>query len=198
MSAKTVEITGLERDVMLRLEGPSAGALADADRRGIGYTLIHVGADDGEPQGSFERAHHRVEPGRLAVLAPRLRSRENMLVTCLAFAYRYGIPAETDWVIDVRFLENPYWVEELRPLDGRDPRVRDYVLGQSEAVACLDALEAALLTVLPAYRRRGRTELTVAFGCTGGRHRSVAMAEEMARRLSRAESLVVEVRARDL
>lgn len=193
-----VELTGIDGDVMLRLVGPAADALAEADRRGVSYTLVHVGQDDGEPGGTFERAHHRIASAELSALATRLRSRDGMVVTCLAFAFRNGIPAESDWVVDARFLENPYWVEELRPLDGRDQRVRDYVLGQPEASACLDGLEATLLGVLPAYRRRGRMGLTIAFGCTGGRHRSVVLAEEMARRLNRIEDLAVEVKARDL
>jgi UPF0042 nucleotide-binding protein len=198
MSGSTVGLTGIERDVMLRLQDGVAAALKDADRRGIAYILVHVGPDQGEPGGSHERAHHRVEAAQLPELAHRLRSRETMLVTCLAFAFRNGIPPESAWVIDARFLDNPYWVEELRPLDGRDHRVQEYVLGQPEAVELLDGLEGTLRSILPAYRRRGRMELTVAFGCTGGRHRSVVLAGEMAKRLSGFEGIEVEVRLRDL
>ena len=97
-----------------------------------------------------------------------------------------------------RFLDNPYWVPELRPLDGRDAPVRDHVLGQPAAGALLDGLEATVVPILPAYAERGRTELTVAFGCTGGRHRSVALAAEFARRLDRVEGIDVECRLRDL
>jgi UPF0042 nucleotide-binding protein len=101
-------------------------------------------------------------------------------------------------VIDVRLLDNPYWVEELRPLDGRDARVRDYVLGQPAARDLLDNLERTLRNAIPHYRERGRSQLVVAFGCTGGRHRSVAMAREMANRLNNLEGADVEFTAREL
>jgi UPF0042 nucleotide-binding protein len=101
-------------------------------------------------------------------------------------------------VVDTRFLDNPYWVPELRPLDGRDPRVRDFVLGQPAARAMLEGLEATLVPILPAYVERGRTELTVALGCTGGRHRSVALAAELARRLGHVEGIEVACRFQEL
>jgi hypothetical protein len=176
----------------------TAAELREADRQGIRYTLVHVGPDDGEPEGTYARAHHRVESAELAALAGKLRSRERMVVTCLAFAFKNGLPGGADWVVDGRFLENPYWVEELRPLDGTDPRVRDYVLGQPAAVEALDNLEQTLRPLIPRYRERGRMELMVAFGCTGGRHRSVVLATEMALRLSTLEGVDVEVSARDL
>jgi UPF0042 nucleotide-binding protein len=101
-------------------------------------------------------------------------------------------------VVDTRFLDNPYWVPDLKPLDGRDPRVREYVLGQPAAGCLLDGLKATLVPLLPDYRRQGRMELTIAFGCTGGQHRSVALAEEMARRLSALPEVDAVFRARDL
>jgi rhodanese/phosphatase family RapZ-like protein len=174
------------------------GVLREADARGVRYVLVHHGPDDGVPDGTYARAHHRVERAELPGLARRLRSRERLLVTCLAFAFKNGIPAESAWVVDTRFLDNPYWVPELRPLDGRDAPVRDHVLGQPAAGALLDGLEATVVPILPAYAERGRMELTVAFGCTGGRHRSVALAAEFARRLDRVEGIDVECRLRDL
>jgi hypothetical protein len=176
----------------------TAAELREADRQGIRYTLVHVGPDDGEPEGTYARAHHRVESAELAALAGKLRSRERMVVTCLAFAFKNGLPGGADWVVDGRFLENPYWVEELRPLDGTDPRVRDYVLGQPAAVEALDNLEQTLRPLIPRYRERGRMELMVAFGCTGGRHRSVVLATEMARRLATLDGVEVEFVARDM
>jgi RNase adaptor protein for sRNA GlmZ degradation len=173
-------------------------ALRQADAVGIAYVLVHHGPDDGVAGGTYERAHHRVEVAELPQLARSLRSREGMLVTCLAFAFRQGIPAESAWVIDARFLENPFWVPELRELDGLDARVRDYVMGQPAAAALLDGLESTLRSAIPAYRARGRMELTIAFGCTGGRHRSVVLAAEMGRRLTGLEGIEVEFRARDL
>jgi UPF0042 nucleotide-binding protein len=121
-----------------------------------------------------------------------------MLISCLAFGYKRGIPDGAAWVVDVRLLDNPYWVDELRPLDGRDARVRDYVLNQPVARDLLDNLERTLKNALPHYRERGRSQLIVAFGCTGGRHRSVVMASEMAERLKHIEGVDVEFSARDI
>jgi hypothetical protein len=172
--------------------------LREADSRGVRYVLVHHGPDDGVPEGTYARAHHRVESRQLPELARRLRSRDRPLVTCLAFAYKNGIPEGSAWVIDTRFLDNPYWVPELRELDGRDPRVREYVLGQAAAGSLLDGLEATLVPLLAAYAVRGRMELTIAFGCTGGHHRSVALAAEFARRLHGVQGIDVACRFREL
>ena len=187
-----------DADGVLALRGDSAVVLKDADARGIRYVLIHVGTADGKAGGSHDRAHHRVDIAQLRELAQQLKSRERMLITCLAFGYKRGIPDGAAWVVDVRLLDNPYWVDELRPLDGRDARVRDFVLDQAAARDLLDNLERTLKNALPYYREHGRSQLIVAFGCTGGRHRSVAMAREMAARLERLEGVDVEFTARDL
>lgn len=187
-----------DSDGVLALRGDGAVVLKDADARGIRYVLIHVGTDDGKAGGSHDRAHHRVDIAQLRELAQQLKSRERMLITCLAFGYKRGIPDGAAWVVDVRLLDNPYWVDELRPLDGRDARVRDFVLDQAAARDLLDNLERTLKNALPHYREHGRSQLIVAFGCTGGRHRSVAMAKEMAARLERLEGVDVEFTARDL
>ena len=187
-----------DADGVLALRGDSAVVLKDADARGIRYVLIHVGTADGKAGGSHDRAHHRVDIAQLRELAQQLKSRERMLITCLAFGYKRGIPDGAAWVVDVRLLDNPYWVDELRPLDGRDARVRDFVLDQAAARDLLDNLERTLKNALPHYREHGRSQLIVAFGCTGGRHRSVAMAKEMAARLERLEGVDVEFTARDL
>jgi hypothetical protein len=193
-----VEPPAGDGDAVFGLPEESAPALRDADRRGLRYVLVHNGPDDGEPEGSYARAHHRVEASELAELARRLRGRDRMEVTCMAFAFKNGLPPESGWVVDARCLDNPYWVPELKPLDGRHPQVRDYVLRQPAAACLLDGLEATLAPLLAEYRGRGRMELTVAFGCTGGRHRSVVLAQEMARRLSAIPELGVFFRARDL
>ena len=182
---------------MLPLRGDAVAVLKDADAQNIRYVLVHVGAGDGRAGGSHERAHHRVDVAQLRELAQQLRSRERLLITCLAFGYKTGIPDGAAWVVDVRLLENPYWVEELRPLDGRDPRVREYVVKQPAAQQLLDNLETTLRAAIPHYRERGRSHLVVAFGCTGGRHRSVAMAQEMAARLENLDSTDVEFSSRD-
>lgn len=187
-----------DADGVLALRGDSAVVLKDADAQGIRYVLVHVGSDDGKRGGSHERAHHRVDVAQLRELAQQLKSRERMLITCLAFGYKRGIPDAAAWVVDVRMLNNPYWVDELRPLDGRDAPVRDYVLGQAAARDLLDNLERTLKNALPHYRDRGRSQLIVAFGCTGGRHRSVVVAREMAARLERLGDVDVEFTARDL
>lgn len=187
-----------EGDLMVWLDAPSAASLVEADRRGLSYVLVHHGADDGEEAGTHARAHHRVATEELPGLARRLRSRERMLVSCLAFGYKNGLPAQADWVIDCRLLENPYWVPELKELSGSDQPVVDFVLGQPAATQLLDALEGMLRDAIPLYARRGRSQLTVAFGCTGGRHRSVVMAREMARRLLDAGEVDVEAATRDL
>jgi RNase adapter protein RapZ len=106
-----------------------------------------------------------------------------MQTTLVSFGYKHGLPLDVDIVLDCRFLPNPHWVEELRPQVGLDEPVRRYVLGQPAAEDFLDRLEDLLTLLLPAYVAEGKAYLTVAFGCTGGRHRSVAIAEEMARRL---------------
>jgi len=187
-----------DSDGVLPLRGDSAVVLKDADERGIKYVLVHVGSDDGKAGGSHDRAHHRVDVAQLRELAQQLKSRERMLITCLAFGYKRGIPEGAAWVVDVRLLDNPYWVDELRPLDGRDPRVREFVLAQPAAKNLLANLERTLKDALPHYRERGRSQLIVAFGCTGGRHRSVAMAKEMAARLERLDGVDVEFKPRDL
>lgn len=186
-----------DADAVLPLRGDVVQQLKDADAQNIRYVLVHVGTADGRAGGSHDRAHHRVDVAQLRELAQTLRSRDRLLVTCLSFGYKNGIPDGASWVIDVRLLDNPYWVEELRPLDGRDPRVRDYVVTQTAAQELLDNLDKTLRAAIPHYRERGRSQLVVAFGCTGGRHRSVAMASEMASRLSHIDGVDVEFTARD-
>jgi P-loop ATPase protein family len=187
-----------DADGVMALRGDGPVILKYADSRGIRYVLVHVGSDDGRSGGSHDRAHHRVDIAQLRELAQQLRSRERMLIKCLAFGYKRGIPDGAAWVVDVRLLDNPYWVDELRPLDGRDARVREFVLNQPAARDLLDNLERTLSSALPHYRERGRSQLIVAFGCTGGRHRSVVMAKEMAARLETIEGVDVEFDARDI
>src|SRR3954463_1492749 len=105
---------------------------------------------------------------------------QRLQVAIESFRYQYGLPLDADIVMDVRFLPNPHWEELLRPLTGHDPAVRDYVLERSDTTVFLERLEELLRTVLPAYQAEGRSYLTIAIGCTGGRHRSVAVAEELA------------------
>jgi UPF0042 nucleotide-binding protein len=115
----------------------------------------------------------------------------------VSFGYKYGLPVDADLVVDCRFLPNPHWVPELRPLTGRDAAVRDYVLGQRGAKEFLDAYTEVLRLLADGYEREGKHYVTLAIGCTGGKHRSVAMAEQFAGRL-RAEGIEVQVTHRDL
>ncbi len=103
-----------------------------------------------------------------------------MQTSVVSFGYKHGLPLDVDLVFDCRFLPNPHWVNDLRPLTGLDRRVRDYVLDQPEAKEFLDKLEQLLELLLPAYVKEGKSYLSIAVGCTGGNHRSVVMAEELA------------------
>jgi UPF0042 nucleotide-binding protein len=120
-----------------------------------------------------------------------------MQTTLVSFGYKHGLPLDTDLVIDCRFLPNPHWIDELRPLTGLDEPVRDYVLGQPIAAEFLDELRRLLTLLLPAYVAEGKSYLTIAFGCTGGRHRSVAISEEIAAGL-RAGGFDLRVTHRDV
>jgi UPF0042 nucleotide-binding protein len=111
-----------------------------------------------------------------------------MGVTVVSFGFRYGIPSHADLVLDVRFLPNPYFVPELKPYTGLEPGVRDYVLGQKDAAPFLDRVTDLCAFLIPRYRAEGKSYLTLAIGCTGGRHRSVAIAAALAGRLRESGS----------
>jgi UPF0042 nucleotide-binding protein len=119
--------------------------------------------------------------------------RTGLTISLVSFGFKHGVPFDADLVFDVRFLPNPHFVEGLRPLDGRDARVREFILSHAESRELLRRLEDFLGFVLPAYQREGKAYLTVAIGCTGGRHRSVALVEELKgflQRLGLAASVV--------
>ncbi|KAA8822623.1 RNase adapter RapZ [Bifidobacterium vespertilionis] len=118
-------------------------------------------------------------------------------VHIFSFGFKYGIPLDADFVADVRFLPNPFWVPQLRELTGLDKPVSDYVLSSQGAGEFLDAYETAIVTAIQGYAREDKHFVTIAVGCTGGQHRSVAMSEELARRL-RLHGLNVTVSAREL
>ena len=109
-----------------------------------------------------------------------------LVATVVSFGFKYGLPVDADLVVDCRFLPNPHWVEELRPQNGRNPAVRDFVLGQPAAGEFLDNYEAVLRTLADGYVREGKHFVTLAVGCTGGKHRSVVIAEELTARLRTA------------
>ncbi len=118
-------------------------------------------------------------------------------VTVVSFGYKYGLPVDADMVVDCRFLPNPHWIPELAPLSGLDEPVREYVLGQPGAADFLRAYTESLQIVLSAYERSGKHFVTLAIGCTGGKHRSVAISEEIAARI-RTHWQAVQVSHRDL
>jgi UPF0042 nucleotide-binding protein len=119
-------------------------------------------------------------------------------ITVMSFGYKYGLPSDADHVADCRFLPNPFWIPELKPLTGQDPRVSEYVLGLPGAQEFIDGYVQALVPVLDGYGRENKRHATIALGCTGGKHRSVAMAEALKARLSVLPGLAVSVKHRDL
>ncbi len=118
-------------------------------------------------------------------------------VSVVSFGYKHGLPVDADMVADCRFLPNPHWIPELAPLTGRDKPVIDYVLGQPGASDFLDAFARAVKIALAGYDKSGRHYVLIAVGCTGGKHRSVAMADELARRLA-PDWLGIQVTHRDI
>ena len=120
-----------------------------------------------------------------------------LVITLITFGYKYGVPYDLDLMFDLRFLPNPHFVPELKDRTGEDPRVREYVTAGDESVEFLDRLQQFLEYVLPRYRREGKSYLTIGFGCTGGRHRSVAVAVTIAERL-RASGYEVNLKHRDM
>lgn len=121
---------------------------------------------------------------QIKTMVPHLDECRSTRVNFISFGYKYGHPMDADMVFDARFMPNPYWVDELRDLTGGEEPVREYVMGEPEAGAFLDNITSLLNLVLPSYQRERRPYLTVAVGCTGGRHRSVVIAGELARRFS--------------
>ncbi|MGH2829607.1 MAG: RNase adapter RapZ [Actinomycetota bacterium] len=134
---------------------------------------------------------------RIATTFSRQPLEARLRVTVVSFGYKHGIPLDADIVMDVRFLPNPHWVDELRPLTGTDAPVRDYVLGRDATRDFLTRFEELLGVLIPGYLAEGKHYLTVGVGCTGGRHRSVVIAEEVAE-LLRDRGLLVAVEHRDV
>jgi RNase adapter protein RapZ len=124
-------------------------------------------------------------------------SAAEVTVTVTSFGFKFGIPPDAGWVVDARMVRNPFWVPELRSSTGLDPSVRDYVLEDAVAHELIDRAHALLLWSSQRYAERGREVLSFAVGCTGGRHRSVAIVEALAERL-RGDGLTVTVTHRDV
>lgn len=173
--------------------------------QGDGRILDGIAAERAVLGDLRERADTLIDTSDLNVhdLAREVRSviagstADVLRVSVLSFGFKYGIPLDADHVVDVRFLANPYWVTELRHLTGRDGPVRDYVLGLPGAVTFIDRYVDALEPVLAGYLHEEKRYVTIAVGCTGGKHRSVAISEAIAARL-RDRGHRVAVAARDL
>lgn len=123
---------------------------------------------------------------------------KNLYITVLSFGFKYGIPQDADLVFDVRFLPNPYYIEELRPMSGNDREVRDYVMDNEKAGIFLDKLTDLIEFLIPNYIAEGKTQLVIGIGCTGGKHRSVTLANELFSRLEEAESYGIRIEHRDI
>ena len=135
---------------------------------------------------------------RMLKFAGGVDSASPLTVNVTSFGFKRGVPSDADLLFDVRFLPNPHFVPSLRPLDGRQVRVARHVLRSATAAKFLRLTAALLLFLLPQYIAEGKSYLTVAIGCTGGRHRSVAIAEALARRLKRVKGIQLRVRHRDV
>ena len=135
---------------------------------------------------------------RLFAVVPRGADTDELRIDIVTFGFKYGIPLEADLVFDVRFLTNPYWDPQLKPLSGLEEPVRDFVLGQPTAVRFLELVTELLELTVPAYRAEGKEQLRVALGCTGGYHRSIALAEELRSRLAKVPGASVAVFHREL
>src|SRR5579864_6885428 len=124
-----------------------------------------------------------------ALITERFREQKaekTVLVSCVSFGYRHGVPEDADLVFDVRFLPNPHFVPEFRPLTGRDSRVARYILSFPQTQEFISRISELLVYLLPHYVREGKSYLTISFGCTGGQHRSVMIAEDVGKRLRKA------------
>lgn len=122
----------------------------------------------------------------------------NLFINIISFGFKYGIPNDSDMVFDVRFLPNPYYVDKLRYLSGNDKEVQDYVMESPEAGIFLDKLEDMLEFLIPNYVKEGKTQLVISIGCTGGRHRSVTLANALYERLKEKTSYGLRVEHQDL
>lgn len=166
---------------------------APLDGHQIRYWLVEVGTPKGPSLVEPVRRPHRhllaLDESSTAYLSQLLddwRDRDQVRVDCFNFAFREGLPAEADWVLDTRFLDSPYWVPELRSRRGDDPDVRRQVMAQPGAERLVTGFLEVLVELLPLYRSQRRSVLRVAVGCTGGQHRSVAVATEIAERISKS------------
>ena len=122
----------------------------------------------------------------------------NLFITVLSFGFKYGIPVDSDLVFDVRFLPNPYYIEELRPKTGNDPEIQQFVMEKSQATEFLNKLEDMLRFLIPNYIDEGKNQLVISIGCTGGKHRSVTLANALYERLKKNANYGLRVEHKDI
>jgi UPF0042 nucleotide-binding protein len=127
-----------------------------------------------------------------------LTSTAKLQLTVMSFGFKYGLPSDADMVADARFIPNPFWIEELRPFNGEDAEVSDYVLAQNGVADFIDGYLATLKPVLKGYLSENKRYATIAIGCTGGKHRSVALVRAIAAQLEKLDEVTVSVKHRDL
>ena len=123
---------------------------------------------------------------------------KNLYISVMSFGFKYGIPADADLVFDVRFLPNPYYIDQLRPKTGNDPEVRDYVMSSKTAVTFLEKLTDMVEFLIPNYIQEGKTQLVITVGCTGGKHGSVTLANALYQTLSKHENYGIRIEHRDI
>ena len=136
--------------------------------------------------------------GELEKIFVEDKNYESLFVTIMSFGFKYGIPADADLVFDVRFLPNPYYVEELRPKTGNDREIQQFVMRHPQAHVVLNKLEDMIRFLIPNYISEGKNRLVIAIGCTGGKHRSVTLANELYQRLSQDEGYGLKIEHRDI
>jgi UPF0042 nucleotide-binding protein len=198
----------LRRFSETRRPHPLSAELPDAQRReGAGGVLEGIEAERERLAPLRARASFVVDTTELSVHELRRRVIERfsggehalgMQTRIVSFGFKYGAPVDADLVLDVRFIDNPYFVPELKELPGTDPRVANYVLTRPEAVGFRERTHELLSFVLPRYEREGKSYLTIAIGCTGGKHRSVALAEALSHDLAAVAAHPIIVKHRDV
>lgn len=174
-----------------------------------GQDRIEVGIEKERSQISFlkERADYIIDTSQLLTrelnaalgnIFMMEQEYDNLFVSILSFGFKYGIPADSDLVFDVRFLPNPYYITELRPKTGNDPEIQSFVMENPEAYEFLDKLEDMIRFLIPNYIKEGKNRLVISIGCTGGKHRSVSLANEIYQRLQKNQKYGLKVEHRDL
>lgn len=162
--------------------------LSDSERVSDGITRERalLGSLKGEADLIVDTSNlnvHELRDRLRELFADEAAQHTHLQTNIVSFGYKHGLPLDVDLVFDCRFLPNPHWVDELRPLTGLDAPVREYVIDQRETKAFLKELDRLFALLLPAFEREGKSYLSIGIGCTGGRHRSVAISEELARLL---------------